>query len=222
MTLHPEDDGTRGPEARSDRVFSSSSFPLPPLAEQRRIVAKVEELMALLDRLEAARTAREATRDRLTAASLTRLTAPDATSRLPGQRPLRPRHASRPHHPPRPDQTPPPDHPQPRRPRQTGGAGPDRRTGVGVVETDRAKRDNDGQYRKGNARKMKAIAATCRDDHLYAGPIPKTWARLRSAIATDHQGHGSCPSRRELNTSEERWAFRFVTGREPGFEDHET
>ena len=50
---------------------------IPPLAEQRRIVAKVDELMALCEQLEEARIAREDTRDRLTKASLARLTAPD-------------------------------------------------------------------------------------------------------------------------------------------------
>ena len=53
-------------------------IPLPPIAEQHRIVAKVDELMALCDRVEEARTAREHARDRLTAASLARLSAPDA------------------------------------------------------------------------------------------------------------------------------------------------
>ena len=53
------------------------AVPLAPLAEQHRIVAKVDELMALCDRLEAARTEREATRDRLGGAVLSRLNAPD-------------------------------------------------------------------------------------------------------------------------------------------------
>jgi type I restriction enzyme S subunit len=56
-------------------------FPLPPLAEQQRIVAKVDELMALCDRLQAAWAGREAVRDRLIAATLTRLTAPETDAR---------------------------------------------------------------------------------------------------------------------------------------------
>ena len=61
----------------SGRIVAGIPFPLPPLAEQRRIVAKVDELMTLCDRLEETRAAREDTRDRLTKASLTNLFARD-------------------------------------------------------------------------------------------------------------------------------------------------
>ncbi|MDO8631448.1 MAG: restriction endonuclease subunit S, partial [Phycisphaerales bacterium] len=60
----------------SGKIVAAIPFPLPPLAEQHRIVAKVDELMALCDRLETARAEREATRDRLAASSLARLNAP--------------------------------------------------------------------------------------------------------------------------------------------------
>ena len=63
--------------AINETDFARLPFPLPPLAEQHRIVAKVDELMALCDRLEAARAEREATRDRLAMVSRTRLDAPD-------------------------------------------------------------------------------------------------------------------------------------------------
>ncbi len=61
----------------SGKIIAAIPFPLPPLAEQHLIVAKVDELMALCDRLEAARADREASRDRLAAASLARLNTPD-------------------------------------------------------------------------------------------------------------------------------------------------
>ena len=61
----------------SAKQVNGIEIPLPPLAEQHRIVAKVDELLALCDRLEEARKEREAARDRLTAASLARLNTPD-------------------------------------------------------------------------------------------------------------------------------------------------
>ncbi len=52
-------------------------IPVPPLPEQRRIAEQVDELMALLDRLEAAQGSREATRQALRAAALSALRAAD-------------------------------------------------------------------------------------------------------------------------------------------------
>ena len=48
---------------------------LPPLAEQRRIVAKVDQLMALVDQLEAQLTASRATATKLLEAIVAELTA---------------------------------------------------------------------------------------------------------------------------------------------------
>jgi len=60
----------------SREQLSGLPVPLPPLAEQHRIVAKVDELMALCDQLEAARQERQECRERLVAATLQRLNQP--------------------------------------------------------------------------------------------------------------------------------------------------
>ncbi len=56
-------------------------IPLPPLAEQRRIVAKVDQLMALVDELETHLAASRATAKNLLEALVAELTAAGAPSR---------------------------------------------------------------------------------------------------------------------------------------------
>ncbi|MCP3386209.1 restriction endonuclease subunit S [Bradyrhizobium sp. CCGUVB4N] len=60
------------PKNRMDQI----AVAMPPFAEQQRIIAKVDELMELCDRLEIARAKREGVRDKLAAADLARLNAP--------------------------------------------------------------------------------------------------------------------------------------------------
>lgn len=69
--------GIAFPSISRDQI-AGLQIPLPPLAEQARIVAKVKELMALCDQLEATQKERESRRGDLRVASLQRLMAVEA------------------------------------------------------------------------------------------------------------------------------------------------
>ena len=56
--------------------FAELEFPLPPLAEQKRIVAKVDQLLGLCDELAGRQESRRVARQKLVRATLDRLTSP--------------------------------------------------------------------------------------------------------------------------------------------------
>ena len=67
--------GTAGQQRVANDYFRYCPIPLPPLAEQKRIVAKVDEMMALCDELEAQQREREERKGKLVQASLARFAA---------------------------------------------------------------------------------------------------------------------------------------------------
>ena len=73
--FHSASEGGAQPNISKVKIIWTT-FPLPPLAEQHRIVAKVDELMSLCDQLDAAKAEGEKCRDSLVAASLQRLNQP--------------------------------------------------------------------------------------------------------------------------------------------------
>lgn len=73
--------GSAGQKRVPKDYFADTPFPLPPLAEQRRIVSKVESLMSLCDTLESQRRSRESVRERASRSVLASLTS--ASTPLP-------------------------------------------------------------------------------------------------------------------------------------------
>ena len=79
----PRMTGSAGQKRVPREYFATSPFPLPPLAEQKRIVAKVDELMALCDRLDAQQQERETRHAALARASLARFADAPTPANLP-------------------------------------------------------------------------------------------------------------------------------------------
>jgi type I restriction enzyme, S subunit len=75
----PRMTGTAGQKRVPFDYFAYAPFPLPPLAEQQRIVAKVDEVIATCERLRTAQTDVERVRERFTNAQLAELTTPEST-----------------------------------------------------------------------------------------------------------------------------------------------
>ena len=73
--------GTKMPRLRTQDALVAP-FPLPPLAEQQRIVSKVDAMMALCDQLELTQKVRELQRDALRSVSVSRLTSTDSDADL--------------------------------------------------------------------------------------------------------------------------------------------
>jgi type I restriction enzyme S subunit len=79
----PRMTGSAGQKRVPREYFATSPFPLPPLAEQKRIVAKVDELMALCDRLALQQQERETRHAALARASLARFADAPIPTNLP-------------------------------------------------------------------------------------------------------------------------------------------
>lgn len=78
----PSMTGSAGQKRVPSGYFAESPFPLPPPAEQKRIVAKVDELMALCDRLEAQQQELETRHAALSRAALSRFAEAPTPSNL--------------------------------------------------------------------------------------------------------------------------------------------
>jgi type I restriction enzyme S subunit len=76
--------GSAGQKRVPKEYFADTPFPLPPLAEQKRIVAKVDELMKLCDELEAGNTRRREVCTAASRSALAHVTSSTTRSELTG------------------------------------------------------------------------------------------------------------------------------------------